>query len=142
VNENGGKFEIEIRIAGTDRVPVAVEFGFARGGELSGVVAAGGAADAFLLESGTAEYRFNDETIGSAQAEGSTGIASCAEPCRSWMLSASISRASHPSCTRSRSADVGEVCDTLLCGLGAREKQSKNAPQRRGGRKGEKSRNL
>ena len=50
-------------VAGTDRVPLAIELGFRRGGELAGVEPRRGTADAFLLREGTGEYRLGAEAI-------------------------------------------------------------------------------
>jgi hypothetical protein len=63
VRESAGAFEIDVDVAGTDRVPLAVELGFRRGGELAGVVPLAGRADAFLLPEGTGEYRRGGDTI-------------------------------------------------------------------------------
>ena len=50
-------------VAGTDRVPLAIELGFRRGGALSGVEPLPGTPDAFLLREGTGEYRLGGEVI-------------------------------------------------------------------------------
>ncbi|HYN04177.1 MAG TPA: hypothetical protein VE359_17130 [Vicinamibacteria bacterium] len=63
VRESAGAFEIDADVAGTDRVPLAVELGFRRGGALSGVEPLPGTPDAFLLREGTGEYRADGETI-------------------------------------------------------------------------------
>jgi hypothetical protein len=63
VREDGGGFALEIRIAGTNEVPVAVELGFRRGGELTGVLPVQGASDAFLLGGEAGEYRFGSDRI-------------------------------------------------------------------------------
>jgi len=63
VRELSGAFEIEVEAAGTNRVPLAIELGFRRGGELAGVVPLEGREDAFLLPEGTGEYRLDGETI-------------------------------------------------------------------------------
>jgi hypothetical protein len=71
VRESAGAFEIEVDVAGTDRVPLAIELGFRRGGGLAGVSPMPGSADAFLLREGTGEYRLGGDTIrfGPGQAE-------------------------------------------------------------------------
>jgi hypothetical protein len=63
VRESAGVFEIDVDVAGTDRVPVAIELGFRRGGELEGVAPLAGTPDAFLLAQGTGEYRLGPDTI-------------------------------------------------------------------------------
>jgi hypothetical protein len=63
VREDGGGFALDIRIAGTNDVPVAVELGFRRGGELTGVVPVQGISDAFLLEGEAGEYRSGSDRI-------------------------------------------------------------------------------
>ena len=63
VRESAGAFEIDVSVAGTDRVPLAIELGFRRGGTLSGVEPLPGTPDAFLLREGTGEYRAGAETI-------------------------------------------------------------------------------
>jgi hypothetical protein len=71
VRESAGAFEIDVDVAGTDRVPLAIELGFRRGGTLAGVEPLSGTPDAFLLREGTGEYRAGGETIrfGSGRAE-------------------------------------------------------------------------
>jgi hypothetical protein len=63
VRESAGAFEIDVDVAGTDRVPVALELGFRRGGELSGVSPVAGRPEAFLLRGGTGEYRLGGDAI-------------------------------------------------------------------------------
>ncbi len=63
VREAAGVLDVDFDVSGTDRVPLAIELGFRRGGELSGVVPVAGLADAFLLREGEGEYRFGDQTI-------------------------------------------------------------------------------
>jgi len=63
VRESRGAFAIDVNVAGTDRVPLAIELGLRRGGELSGVAPVPGTADAFLLREGTGEYRLGGDTI-------------------------------------------------------------------------------
>jgi hypothetical protein len=63
VRESGGAFEIDFDVSGTDRVPLAIELGFRRGGELAGVAPIAGIPDAFRLREGTGEYRLGGETI-------------------------------------------------------------------------------
>ncbi len=63
VSEENGRFEIEIRMTGCERVPVSVELGFRRRGNLSGVTPHPSIADAFLLSSGYGSYESGGETI-------------------------------------------------------------------------------
>ncbi len=63
VREDAGRFEVEFDLTGCERVPVAVEFGFRRGGTLSGVIPLEGIPDAFLLGEGSAQYSFDGQTI-------------------------------------------------------------------------------
>ena len=63
VRESAGAFEIDVDVAGTDRVPLAIELGFRRGGALSGVEPLPGTPDAFLLRGETGEYRLGGEMI-------------------------------------------------------------------------------
>ena len=63
VRESAGAFEIDADVAGTDRVPLAIELGFRRGGALSGVEPVPGTPDAFLLRGEAGEYRQGGETI-------------------------------------------------------------------------------
>jgi hypothetical protein len=63
VRESGGAFVIDFDVSGTDRVPLAIELGFRRGGELAGVAPVAGTTDAFLLREGTGEYRLGGGTI-------------------------------------------------------------------------------
>jgi hypothetical protein len=63
VRESGGAFEIDADVSGADRVPLAIELGFRRGGTLTGVVPLAGTADAFLLREGTGEYRAGPDSI-------------------------------------------------------------------------------
>lgn len=69
--ERNGKFELTLTITGTDRVPVAVEFGFRHGGELRGVEALPKAKDTYLLSSGNGQYVYEGQVIefGPGQAE-------------------------------------------------------------------------
>jgi hypothetical protein len=63
IREAAGAFEIDVDVAGTDRVPLAIELGFRRGGALAGVEPLPGAPDAFLLREGAGAYRVGGETI-------------------------------------------------------------------------------
>ena len=63
VRESASAFEIDVDVAGTDRVPLAIELGFRRGGALSGVELLPATPDAFLLREGTGEYRLGREVI-------------------------------------------------------------------------------
>jgi hypothetical protein len=61
--ESGGQFEITLHIRGTDRVPLALEFGFRHGGKLSGVTEISDVPDSFILEQGFGKYTYDDYTI-------------------------------------------------------------------------------
>ena len=63
VRETRGAFEVDVDVAGTNGVPLAIELGFRRGGELTGVTPIAGKADAFFLREGNAEYRLGGDTI-------------------------------------------------------------------------------
>jgi hypothetical protein len=63
VRETRGVFEIDVDLAGTDGVPLAIELGFRRGGALGGTTPIAGRADAFLLPEGDGEYRVGADTI-------------------------------------------------------------------------------
>jgi hypothetical protein len=61
--EAQGGYDLRIYAKGTNHVPVTVEIAFREGGTLEGVVPVEGHADAFLLKSGTARYRFKKDVI-------------------------------------------------------------------------------
>ena len=68
VKETDGKFAIDIRIEGTDNVPVAVELAFRNGGTLENVSALHEESteeetDRYLLKEGFGTYRYEDDTI-------------------------------------------------------------------------------
>jgi len=63
VRESAGAFEVDVEVAGADRVPLTIELGFRRGGALAGVAPLPGRPDAFLLREGTGEYRLGRDTI-------------------------------------------------------------------------------
>jgi hypothetical protein len=63
VRESAGVFEVDFDVSGTDCVPLAIELGFRRGGELAGVAPVAGIPDAFLLREGTGECRLGGERI-------------------------------------------------------------------------------
>jgi hypothetical protein len=63
VRESAGRFTIDVEVSGTDRVPLAIELGFRKGGELAGVRPVAGIADALLLADGTGEYRAGGDVI-------------------------------------------------------------------------------
>jgi len=64
-------FKIDISITGTDRVPLAIEMAFRKGGVLNGVEAVTGTDHAYLLRSGYGQYSIEGQTIefGPGQAE-------------------------------------------------------------------------
>ncbi|HYK90403.1 MAG TPA: hypothetical protein VE398_16630 [Acidobacteriota bacterium] len=61
--EQEGRFEIEFAVTGCDRVPVAVELGFRRGGQLKGAVESGAAPDVYWLAKGTGRYESDGQVI-------------------------------------------------------------------------------
>ncbi len=63
IKEKDGKFEITIEIKGTDNVPLAIEFGFRKGGTLSGVREIEEIPQVYILESGMGKYTFKGKTI-------------------------------------------------------------------------------
>ncbi len=71
ISDSKGEFDIHILIRGTDRVPVAIEFGFRHGGKLTGVEEIKDIPNAFILRQGFARYIFEDNVIevGPGQAE-------------------------------------------------------------------------
>lgn len=56
-------FEIEFKAGGTDNVPVAIEIGFRKGGQLVGAEPTGHTADAWLFEGKELLYRAEGQTI-------------------------------------------------------------------------------
>jgi len=71
IKESQGRLAIHIDIRGCERVPVAIELSFRKGGELQGAIPVQGLADAFLLEKGQGRYRAEGQEIefGEGQAE-------------------------------------------------------------------------
>ncbi len=63
LKESQGTFEIHIQIEGTDNVPVAVELGFRKGGELLGATPIPEVLDAYLLKEGEILYTKDGQTI-------------------------------------------------------------------------------
>lgn len=63
VTEDRGRFRLEIELAGTDGVPVAVELAFRHGGRLDGVERVADVPDSFLLSGGTGRYTVGNDTI-------------------------------------------------------------------------------
>ena len=61
--ERGGGVALEIDIAGTNDVPVAIELGFRHGGTLEGVEPLKGVSDAYLLRTSTGRYRVGTDVI-------------------------------------------------------------------------------
>ena len=64
VREEHGGFVVAIDVRGTDRVPVAVELGFRRGGSLAGVRPVDGVDGAYLLAGSEGRYGFGGDRIG------------------------------------------------------------------------------
>ena len=63
IRRDGDRFVLELSIAGTAGVPVAVEMGFRREGELSSVQAVEGTDDAYLLADGYGSYECGGRRI-------------------------------------------------------------------------------
>jgi len=63
VRRDGNGFVLELTVAGTDGVPVAVEMGFRTEGKLSNVEAVDGTEDAYLLTEGYGEYEAGGRRI-------------------------------------------------------------------------------
>lgn len=63
VRETKNGFQVRIRAAGTDGVPVAVEIGLREGGQLQGCRPVDGVADAWILAEGAAVYRYGSDVI-------------------------------------------------------------------------------
>lgn len=63
VRETSGRFDLDVDVAGTDRVPLAIELGFRKGGTLGGVTPVASIADAYLLRTGTGTYTSGGDTI-------------------------------------------------------------------------------
>jgi len=58
-----GKVSVDIKIDGTDHVPVSCEMSFRAGGKFSGVTEDKNLKEAYFLESGMGEYKQGDDTI-------------------------------------------------------------------------------
>ncbi len=63
IRETARGFEVDIRLRGTDNVPLAVEVNLGSGGELTGVDPAPHVNDAFLLKEGFAECRHGPDGL-------------------------------------------------------------------------------
>lgn len=63
IREIEGGFEMDIRIDGSDKVPVTVEMMFRPGGSFSGLIPADGMADTWLLKDEKAIYTFEKDRI-------------------------------------------------------------------------------
>jgi hypothetical protein len=63
VRESRGTCTIEFDVRETERVPVAVELAFRRGGELAGVTPVAGRNDTYLLANAVGEYRAGGDAI-------------------------------------------------------------------------------
>lgn len=76
IKEKDGGFELSFRIFGTDNVPVSLELAFRKGGTLGGVRKLDHTPDTYMLENGTGQYQFENQTIlfGTGMAEHSWTI--------------------------------------------------------------------
>lgn len=63
VRENRGKFEINFRITGAERVPVAIELAFRHGGRLSGVAKIDDIQDAYFFTGERGQYSYQKDKI-------------------------------------------------------------------------------
>ena len=63
VEKKGNLFKINIKVTGTDNVPVAIEMGFNKGGKLVGVKKINDIDDAYLLEEGYGKYIYAGDAI-------------------------------------------------------------------------------
>ncbi|MBN1561874.1 hypothetical protein JW998_16605 [candidate division KSB1 bacterium] len=63
VRENEGKFEINFRITGTERVPVAVELAFKHGGRLTGVEKIHDIKEAYFFKGDRGQYSYQNDKI-------------------------------------------------------------------------------
>lgn len=63
IEEKKGAFDIHFDIQGTDRVPLAIELAFRKGGLFDGVTPIEGIPNAFLLEKGFGHYSIGEDTI-------------------------------------------------------------------------------
>ena len=63
ISEQEGFFSIEIDISGTKNVPVAIELGFRKGGELTGVEEVEGIENAYLLSANEGIYTMDGDAI-------------------------------------------------------------------------------
>jgi hypothetical protein len=63
VTEREGRFTLAFEIAGTDRVPVAIELAFRHGGRLEGVEPVEGIANAFLLRGSGGRFVQGEDVI-------------------------------------------------------------------------------
>lgn len=63
ISENEGKLTMDIRIHGTDHVPISMEMSFRPGGELSGVTTDKEVDDSFFLEQGMGQYKVGKDVI-------------------------------------------------------------------------------
>ena len=69
ITESNGTFDIHFSIGGTDRIPVAIELAFRKGGELRGVSKVEDIEHTYLLKDGQGEYQVDNQviTFGSGQ---------------------------------------------------------------------------
>lgn len=63
IREINKKFELNVEIEGTERVPFALELAFRDGGSLNGVEKSSHFEKAYLLKSGMGKYRVGDDEI-------------------------------------------------------------------------------
>jgi len=63
IREKDAGFELSFRINGTDKVPVALELAFRKGGSLSSVRKLDHTPDTYLLEKGMGQYQYDNQYI-------------------------------------------------------------------------------
>jgi hypothetical protein len=63
IKEKDSGFELSFNISGTDKVPVALELAFRKGGTLSGVRTIDHTPDTYLLEKGMGQYQYDNQSI-------------------------------------------------------------------------------
>lgn len=63
ISEENGIFNLEVELAGTENVPLAIELAFRKGGKLTGVEKSEHAENTFLLKEGKGKIRFEENEI-------------------------------------------------------------------------------
>jgi hypothetical protein len=63
ISQKNGGFRLSLSIYGTERVPLAIELGFRKGGKLTGVQPVPGIKEAWFLAEGYGEYKMGNDRI-------------------------------------------------------------------------------